>query len=375
MKTMKKFIAVMIVLMMSVTVMAGCGGSAPAENAAPPAESTAAPAESGADTAAEAPQDKELVIVSWGGALNDAERVAYFKPFEEKYGVKINEVTPTDYAKLKAMVLSGNVEWDIVNADSDFVPRGIKEDLIQKLDFNVIDKTDLDPALVTDYSVGAEMFAYAIAYNTEAYATGSQPKSWKEFWDTAAFPGKRTLWKWPIGTLEIALLADGVKPEEMYPLDVDRALKSLDKIKGETQVWWSSGAQPAQLLTDKEVALGAAWNGRITSAQQQGAKIEVEFNESVLLGDSYVVPKGAPHKDLAMKFIAFATQADTQAEFAKLIPYGPCNIKTYDSLDDKTKAALASSPDKRPKQLLIDVNWWAENFDSVNQKFNDWLLQ
>jgi putative spermidine/putrescine transport system substrate-binding protein len=367
MKMLKRFIAVAIVLMMSVTVMAGCGG-----NTAGGSPAASAAADGG--TAA-APQDKELVIVSWGGALNDAERTAYFKPFEEKFGVKINEVTPVDYAKLKAMVTSGNVEWDIVNADSDFVPRGIKEDLIQKLDFNVIDKTDLDPALITDYSVGAEMFAYAIAYNTEAYAAGSQPKSWKEFWDTTAFPGKRTLWKWPIGTLEIALLADGVKPEEMYPLDVDRALRSLDKIKSEVQVWWSTGSQPAQLLTDKEVVLGAAWNGRITSAQQQGAKIDVEFKESILLGDSYVVPKGAPHKDLAMQFIAFATRADTQAEFAKLIPYGPCNLKAFESLDDTTKSWLASSPDKRPDQLLIDVNWWAENFDSVNQKFNDWLLQ
>lgn len=363
MKMMKRFIAIAIVLMMTVAVMAGCG----ANNAGGSDATTAA--------AGAAPQDKNLVIVSWGGALNDAERTAYFKPFEEKFGVKITEVTPVDYAKLKAMVTSGNVEWDIVNADSDFVPRGIKEDLIQKLDFSVIDKTDLDPALVTDYSVGAEMFAYAMAYNTEAYATGSQPKTWKEFWDTSAFSGKRTLWKWPIGTLEIALLADGVEPDKMYPLDVDRALASLDKIKSEVQVWWSTGSQPAQLLTDKEVVLGAAWNGRITSAQQQGAKIDVEFNESILLGDSYVVPKDAPHKDLAMQFIAFATQADTQAEFAKLITYGPCNLKTYDLLDDKIKATLASSPDKRPKQLLIDVNWWAENFDGVNQKFNDWLLK
>lgn len=369
MKKSIKIVALLVTLIMAVSLLAGCGVSSASKESTAAAGSTAAASESSGS------KDKELVIASWGGALNDAQRSAYFKPFEEKYGVKIKEVTPVDYAKLKAMVSSGKVEWDLVDADSDFVPRGMKQNLLEKLDFNVIDKTDLEPSLVTDYSVGAELFAYVIAFNTDAYAKDTQPKSWSEFWDVSKFPGKRALWKWPIGTLEIALLADGVTPDKMYPLDVDRALKSLDKIKKDVQVWWSTGSQPAQLLTDKEVVLGAAWNGRITAAQKQGAKIDVDFGQSILLGDSWVVPKGAPHKDLAMKFISFATSPETQAAFAKNIPYGPVNKKAFDSLDDATKASLASSPDKRAKQMLINMDWWAENFDSVNQKFNDWLLK
>lgn len=320
-------------------------------------------------------EDKELVVVSWGGALQDAQREAIFKPFEQKYGVKIKEVSPTDYGKLKSMIAAGNTEWDVVDLDMDFVPRAIKENLLEPLDFNVIDKTDLDPMSTNDYSVGAEYYTTGIAYNTQAIKPGSQPKTWSEFWDINKFPEQRTLQKWPLPTLEIALLADGVAPNKLYPLDIDRAFKSLDKIKGNVKSWWATGAQSAQLLTDNEVALGGVWSGRIIAAKKQGAPVDLEVNQSILLVDSWAVPKGTKHKELAMKFIAFATSPQVQADFAKLYPYGVPNKKAYDLMDESTKASLATSPEKRALQVTIDVNWWAENFDKVNDRFQKWLLQ
>ncbi len=329
----------------------------------------------GDKTAGSGGGDKELVVVSWGGALQDAQRTSIFKPFEEKYGVKIKEVSPPDYGKLKAMVEAGKTEWDVMDLDMDFVPRGVKQDLLEKLDFSVIDKTDLDEMSTNDYSVGAEYYTTGIAFNTKAIPVGSQPKNWAEFWDLNKFPQPRTLQKWPVPTLEIALLADGVAPDKLYPLDLDRAFKSLDKIKKSVKSWWSTGAQSAQLLTDQEVALGGVWSGRMIAAKKQGAPVELEVNQSVLLVDSWAVPKGAPHKDLAMKFIAFATSAQAQADFAKLYPYGVPNKKAYDLMDESVKAELSTSPDKRPLQVTIDVDWWAENFDKVNDRFQKWLLE
>jgi putative spermidine/putrescine transport system substrate-binding protein len=319
--------------------------------------------------------NKELVVVSWGGTIQDAQRKSFFEPFEKKYGVKIKEVSPPDYGKLKAMVNNGKVEWDVVDGDSDFAVRGGKQNLLEPLDFSVIDKTNLIPSLTTKYSVGAEIYTYTIAYNTKSYPTGKQPKTWNEFWDVQKYPGARALWKWPVGTLEIALLADGVVPKSLYPLDLDRAFKSLDKIKKNVNVWWTTGAQSAQLLSDKEVDLEAAWNGRIQAAKRQGANVDVEFNQALLLGDSWFVPKGAPHKDLAMKFIAFVTSAERQAEFVKLYPYyGPVNTKAYDLLDEEVKKALCNSPDKLKNEIEGNETWWGDNFDRVNERFQKWLL-
>lgn len=319
--------------------------------------------------------DKELVVLSWGGALQDAQREAIFKPFEKKYGVKIIEASPPDYGKLKAMVQNGKVEYDVMDVDTDFIPRGVKDNLLEKLDFNIIDKTDLDPTYVNDYSVGAEIYTTAISYNTQAYSLSNHPQTWAEFWDVKKYPGARALQKWPVPTLEIALLADGVDPKKLYPLDVDRAFKSLDKIKKDTKVWWETGAQSTQILADNEVSLAGNWSGRTITAKNQGMPLDYENNQSMLLGDSWAVPKGAAHQELAMKFIAYATSPEAQAAFGKIYPYGLVNQKAYDLLDDKTKAGLATSPAKRPYQVTIDVNWWAKNYDAVNDRFQKWLIQ
>ncbi|MCX7711406.1 MAG: ABC transporter substrate-binding protein [Clostridia bacterium] len=371
---------IMMRTMVAVTLISflltGCGQKTESASTAAPAEQKTSETKK-EETKKEEPKkaDKELVVVSWGGAIQDAQRTAIFKPFEEKFGVKIKEVSPPDYGKLKAMVAAGKTEWDVMDLDADFVPRGIKENLLEPLDFNIIDKTDLDPMSTNDYSVGAEYYTTGIAYNSEVVKTGSHPKNWAEFWDTSKFPQARTLQKWPVPTLEIALLADGVAPDKLYPLDVDRAFKSLDKIKKNVKAWWATGAQSAQLLTDKETPLGGVWSGRIIAAKKQGAQVEIEVNQSVLLVDSWAVPKGTTRKELAMKFIAFATSPQPQADFAKAYPYGVPNKKAYDLMDEATKATLSTSPEKRPLQVSIDVNWWAENFDKVNERFQKWLIE
>ena len=40
-------------------------------------------------------------------------RKAFFNGFEKKYGIKVVETSPVDFGKLRAMVETGNVEWDI----------------------------------------------------------------------------------------------------------------------------------------------------------------------------------------------------------------------------------------------------------------------
>ena len=39
-------------------------------------------------------------------------------------------------------------------------------------------------------------------------------------------------------------MADGVAPDKLYPLDVDRAFKKLEEIKPNITVWWTSGRNP-----------------------------------------------------------------------------------------------------------------------------------
>lgn len=317
---------------------------------------------------------KELVVVDYGGAMSEAQKKSKYEPFEKENDVKITIVSPTDVGKLKAMVEGGNVEWDAVVADSDIALRLENEGLLEDLDFDIIDKSGFRPELVTTSSIGNELYFTNIAYNTDVFSEDNHPKTWKEFWDTEKFPGARSLHKSPMGTLEIALLADGVSPDELYPLDVERALKSLDKIKSEVKVWWDAGAQPPQSLATKEVVLAAAWNGRISSAQSGGAHIANEFNEALAMADSWIIPKGAPNKDLAQKFISFVSEPEQQAEYSKLIDYAPPNEKALDLLPEELKENIGRSSKDAETQITVNIEYWAKNFEEVNEKFNNWLL-
>ena len=203
-------------------------------------------------------QSKQLVVCSWGGAYQEAQRKTMFQPFEKETGIKIVEASPTDYGKLKAMVQSGNVEWDLVDVGDLNVIAGMKDNLLEPLDYQTIDTKGVFPQVVHKYGIGTIYYSTVLAYSTKKYAKGDHPKTWAQFWDAKAFPGPRTMRDNPADNLEFALLADDVPIDKIYPLDVERAFKSMDRIKKDVNVWWTTGAQPAQLLSDGEVELATS---------------------------------------------------------------------------------------------------------------------
>ena len=159
------------------------------------------------------------------------------------------------------------------------------------------------------------------------------PKTWADLFDIEKFPGKRTFYKWSSpGVIEAALLADGVAADKLYPLDLDRAFKKLDTIKSEI-IWWTGGAQSQQLLASAEAPFGSFWNGRLTALEQTGVKVGVSWDQNITAADLLVVPKGAKNKDAAMKFIALATSAEGQKEFAAATGYAPTNVDSAALMD------------------------------------------
>ena len=118
---------------------------------------------------------EQLVLVDLGGEGTQARQKAYIERFEKEFDVKIITESPIDYGKLKAMVESGNVGWDVVVVDTEFIDRGIDQDLLEKLDYDVIDNTNFEPWLISDYGIGAEIWSTSIAYNTDMTPDGRIP--------------------------------------------------------------------------------------------------------------------------------------------------------------------------------------------------------
>jgi putative spermidine/putrescine transport system substrate-binding protein len=314
---------------------------------------------------------ESLNFVSWGGSTQDAQTSEWAAPFTESSGVKVLQDGPTDYGKLKAMVDSGNVQWDIVDVEADFAYRAAQEGLLEPLDFSVIDRSKIDPRFVSDYGVGSFYFSFILAYNQSKLTNG--PTDWAQLFDLKTFPGKRALYKWPSpGVLEMALIADGVAPDALYPLDLDRAFAKLDTIKDEI-IWWGGGAQSQQLLASGEASLGMFWNGRVYALQKDGLPVGVSWKDNLVMADFLVIPKGAPNKEAAMKFLAYSTSAKGQADFASKTAYSPINTDSPALMDAALNEYLPTQ--YADQQVSLNFQYWAEHGQEIAQRWNDWQLK
>ncbi|TIN43494.1 MAG: extracellular solute-binding protein, partial [Mesorhizobium sp.] len=171
------------------------------------------------------------------------------------------------------------------------------------------------------------------------------------------------------GVIEIALLADGVPADKLYPLDLDRAFKKLDTIKSEI-VWWDSGAQSQQLIASGEAAFGQLWNGRVFALQQDGADVGASWKQNMTAADVLVIPKGSKNKASAMKFLAAATSPKSQAMFAEASGYAPINTAAKAEMPADVVKSL---PDAYVDgQINLDMNYWAENRDKIAERWYAW---
>ena len=324
-------------------------------------------------------ESRELTILSYGGEFAESQRIVYFAPFEKETGIKVIDMSyGGEYGKLKSAIDAGNVPWDVADIESSALLRGRRDGLFVPIDFGIVKRDELIPEALDEYGVGTDFYSVSLGWNTSKFpASGPTPKDWKDFWDVQRFPGDRTMKKDARFTLEIALMADGVLPNQVYStggLDVDRAFRSLDKIKPYVKVWWTSGQQPIQLLADGEVVMAAAFGARIYNAQRQDKlPVAMTWNSGVLDIEYWVVPRGAKNPELAMRFIDFASRADRQAEFPEQIPLGPVNKKAFKLMEPQFARSLNTFHENFQSQLVLNARFWAENEEHLQERFNQWL--
>jgi len=323
---------------------------------------------------------RDLTIVAFGGAGQDAERQIYFKPFSEKTGIPVVEESwDGGYGILQAKIKAGDPSWDVVHVEAEQVALGCADGILEKMDWSVIkNKDELLPDSISDCGVGNTYWSTAIAYDGDKLKDG--PKNWADFWDVKKFPGKRALRKSATYNLEFALMADGVKPSDVYkvlstPEGVDRAFKKLDELKPNL-VWWDSGAQAIQLLASGEVVFSSVYNGRVAAVNKSENKhFMIVWPQSMYAIDYWVILKGAANKDKAMQFIAFASQAENQAKMPGLLSYGVPNTKASASISQDVLTTLPTYKANMQDALPFNVDFWVDNSESLSNRFNAWLSQ
>ena len=320
----------------------------------------------------------DLTVVSFGGANKNAQVKAFYEPWQAAGNGKIiaGEYNG-EMAKVKAMVDTNSVSWNLVEVESPELARGCDEGLFEELDPALFGNADdFVEGAIQPCGVGFFVWSTVLAYNADKLA--SAPTGWADFWDVKKFPGKRGLRKGAKYTLEFALMADGVKPKDVYSVlatkeGQDRAFKKLDQIKASIQ-WWEAGAQPPQFLASGDVVMSSAYNGRIAAVQKE-SNLKLVWTGGIYDFDAWAIPKGAKDAEAAQKFIAYTVQPEQQKTYSQNIAYGPANKKAVALLDKGLLGDMPTTPENIQDQVAMNVTFWADYGEQLEQRFNAWAAK
>lgn len=315
--------------------------------------------------------EESLTFVSTGSPFQDYQQKAWQEPFTKKTGVKFRNDGPVDEAKLRTMVDAKKVTWDVVDTSGAAAAQYCGK-YLEKLDFSVIDKSVFPEDTVGDCGVPAYFYSLIFVYDKKKYAK-NPPTGIADFFDVKKYPGKRIVPpEIAVGLLEAALLADGVERDALYPLDLDRAFDKVEPIKKSTTFATTYG-QMQQMMIDEQVDMGLVLPARAYQAIKAGAPMEPVWDTTIVSWDDLVIPKGAPNKEQAMKFIASASREKPSAELAKLASVQPINEDVevdYDSIQQKLNPF---SPSHRDSVVRSNAEWWGKNFDQTTKRYTKWL--
>jgi putative spermidine/putrescine transport system substrate-binding protein len=338
---------------------------------------TAAPALSALVSGAEAAEGRTVSIASYGGSFNDGLKSSVLDPFEKKTGIKINLGAGASLALVKLQVASGGpAQWDLVELTGTEYELAVRSKLLMPLDYSVIDGTHVPKEYRPPYGLKYVFFMFAMAWNTKKIS--DPPKTWAEFWDTKRYPGKRSLYSNIADgcILEAALLADGIAVKDLYPLDVDRALKSLERLGRKNIIWHSTNAEPIQQLASGEVDFATSWNGRVIRAARGGAPLAFTARQAGATGDYLVVPKSSKNAKEAFELINYiASDAEAGARFEETLTDATANTEAVKLVPKELADTLPTNPALAGQVFDRNDAWWVDNLEKTSIRFKQWLLQ
>ena len=316
-----------------------------------------------------------LTFVAYGGAGQEAMVNSYQKPYTAAHpNVTFVNTSPPDLAQVKAQVMSKSVKWDAVSVAPAAATQNCGT-LFEELDLSDVDQKDLVPGVIGKCYIGNFINANPIAYRTDAFPDPSKaPKTVEDFFDLQKFPGKRgILTNLQNGILEYPLLADGVSPDALYPLDIDRSLKKLDTIRDNTLFAPNVGALQ-QAVGAKQVDMFILPDSRLVPLMNDGAKITVLWNVTVAAVNGFAVPKGTPRKAAAEQFVKTLAGPEQVAGISEALGTAPVNKAAKPKLSENAKKVEVYGPVNTGKTVLQDIDWYAKNFDQATTKLSNWLV-
>ncbi len=330
---------------------------------------------------------RDLVVVGWGGAHSEAMEKAFNQPFAAANGITIKMENYTGgLAQVMAQVESNNVLWDVLEANPPEAAIGCRDGLLEPFPLDTLppgsDGTpaaeDFYPGTLHECGVGSAIYSWLVAYDPKHFPD-AEPTSVTDLFNPE-FQVRRGFLKAARGTLEIALMADGVAKDQIYevlktPEGVERALAVLDRVK-DLSVWYDTSAQGTQLLADGEVAMIIGHNGRFHQAiEVENQPFKLAWGDQLWTTGMVIIPKGTPLRDLAFDYVRFAQSSEGQAAFTNMMPYAPARRSAMALVDPKMHPYLSTYEPNFATAMRHDTDFWTEYGDAVTEQFNNWLAR
>lgn len=332
-----------------------------------------------------------LSIATWGGAYAQAQDRAIFGPFKAEKNIKIDAATRDGTLGTVKRELAENAPWDVLDLNTEAARTLCKDGALEKIDPSTLASgadgssaaDDFLPGGLQDCAVASMAWSGALVYDGRAFEK-AKPNDVADLLDLQQFPGKRVLPRGPRYTLELALLADGVAPNDVYAqlrtdAGVTRAFAALDKIKSNV-IWWDKASEPIDKLGAREASMGLAFTGRtFRAAVTRQVPLGILWDSQIYDLDLWAIPTTARNKEQAKTFIAFATRPEKLAEQARLLPYGPMRksaitlVDKHADVDVDMRTFLPTAEGRFDKALAFDGEFWTEREGDLKGKFETWL--
>ncbi|MCW1750224.1 MULTISPECIES: ABC transporter substrate-binding protein [Rhizobium] len=331
----------------------------------------------------------EVIAFSWGGSYTDGLRKYVYEPFTEATGIKVVDVIADEAEpQITAMKQAGRIDWDLAHITTRFYPEMHEAGMFVPIDYSLWDQEAIDGTpqnFRLEDAVGIIQFAYVLGYDQRAFPQGG-PQNWVDFWDVEKFPGARGLEANDARhNIVAALVADGVAPKDVWPLTddkLDRAFKKLDEIKPYVAKWWVAGGEAPQLLINQEYAMTLAPDGRLATAIQRNAPIEIAWEGGYVNHVYQSILNGGPNPMNAQKLLAFMNRAQISAGFTQGTGYPGPNANALKYLPTEVAALSNANPENASKLIREDSSWLAakrpdgkSNIDYIAERWLAWRTQ
>lgn len=312
-----------------------------------------------------------LVVTCWGGAYEKGIKDVFADPYTKETGVPVTLVNNADLTKMKVQVESKNVQWDVFDSIGPQITAGAKQGLWEDIDRSIVDTSDLISPGGRNY-VGTYLYGGGIAFDPKRVPEGKRPMTFKDLWDGKTFPGRRGLRNRIPETIEMALVADGVAPDKLYPLDIERGFKAMDRIKPFVKKWIETTPETITLLTSNEIDFSFTYLSRVVPAQKAGSSVEISRRQMINSLEYLAVPKHSRNREAAMRYVAFCLRPDRQAAFANSLYFAPNSRKAQPLVQAEARQYMPDAVN--PNNVIVNDAWWADNYDALQKRFTEWML-